>query len=434
MALYQAIERIKKVLWLLFFFFLPFVQALTFKVGFPLKLSEFALFLLLILYVSAGRFVKVPKISAILLGSLILWVAGSVVFNLFAVYDYPLRGYVSRFGYTGDSVSRFVYFLLAVAVFLLSVDAMCIYGIRPLQAWVGGAVVAASYSCYLTLFSALGWPVLLLPGMESPPQVIMGGVIRCGTFPEGNSMGLFLLVSAVVAVWIGRRGAAVFLLISILSTFATLSIVCGGIIGGMLLWDFIRNWPLKRKCFLLAVLLLMGAASTRTQFVRMFVVEKLVGSKQEHRPGNKVGEASFSRMDRLKSIEVAGRIGRNNPVWGVGLSNYSRHYGEYFDKKGLTEKVYREMVRDGKKVIPNNMYMELFAEAGIPGLLLFLSFLLYLLWMAIRSGNKYLSVGMFAVLICGNAWPSFIMIFLWAFFAFVLVAAKSKGNHIETSN
>ena len=71
--------------------------------------------------------------------------------------------------------------------------------------------------------------------------------------------------------------------------------------------------------------------------------------------------------------------------------------------------------RKNKRAIANNVYLEVWAEYGIGGFFIFVLFLLNTLIIAVRNKNDIITGGIIAMFVSFNAFPSFIMLFLWAF-------------------
>jgi O-antigen ligase len=404
---------IRHVLACVFFFFMPFTQALTFSVGFPLKFSELALIMLAAFYIPVGRKVLLPRPVLYLLSLLFTVVTVSLVVNLFWDYPYMLRNFVTRFGYTGDTISRYVYFVLALLSFYVSVDLFLSRRDTYVRWWIYGALAGAAYSWYLTLFSALRLPVYLLPGMTPPLQKIFGPVIRCGTFVEGNMMGLYMLLSAAIAFYSKRIRTGLFLLLTVFISFSTLSIIGVFLFMGLYLWRQI----LRRKnlVYIVPTLLLMITATIlflRTDFYKNNIQRKLFSSSS-----HVTTPESYSKVDRVFSIMTAYRMGLANPVLGVGLANYSRHYDHYAERGQLSPDTYKDLLRPNTRVIPNNIYIEIWAECGIAGLALFAAFLCVLLYYARGEPTNTLFPALLCMAICFIAYPSFIMIYLWSFMA-----------------
>jgi O-antigen ligase len=118
----------------------------------------------------------------------------------------------------------------------------------------------------------------------------------------------------------------------------------------------------------------------------------------------------YSRADRTNSALVGLRMALANPVLGVGISNYSRHYDHFNRDPRFITKI---------KSIPNNVFVEVLAETGILGLGLFL----YLLYLLFRKTNLdesgILKYGLFATLIYFVAFPTFSILYIWGFFGLI---------------
>jgi len=417
----------RDLLFRLFFFFMPFTQALTFNLGFPLKFSEMALLMLSALYLLFNRRIPMTRSLIWVLASLFMAVTISELYNLYRPFPYLLREFTTRFGYAGDSISRYVYFILALLAFFISTDAFLTDKQRYAKAWLAGAVVAASYSMYLTLFSALRWPVYLLPGMQNPPQTIDGVIIRCGTFLEGNMMGLYLILSAALAFYVKRFKTGFFLFFSSFSTISTLTIL--SIFVFLLI--FFQRIIFRRKylSYILPGLALLGLVIflfTRTSLYRSYVYNKLFAST-EH-----INDVSaYSKTDRLYSIHDAWRMGASNPLLGVGLANYARHYDHFADQAGFDPTFVRILSRTGQRVIPNNIYLEIWAECGAIALCIFLFLLGLLVVYSLSDRSKALFPAMVCLLICFIAYPSFIMIYLWSFMGLIAADRIATKKHLQ---
>lgn len=399
--------KIRHLLYCCFFFFMPFTQALTFKIGFPLKFSEMALIMLSTMFVIFDKKVQLPRSVTVLISALTLAITVSFVVNLFSTYPYLLKDYDTRFGYKGDSLARYIYYLLAVLAFLISVQIFLTDTNRYIRVWIYGALTAAIYTWYLSIFSALHLPYYLLPGMENPPQMIGNNIIRCGTFPEGNSMGLFFLASAALSLYIKRYKEALFLFASVLPTFSTLTVLSLFVF----LCIYLKKYIFKRPSVIIACLLILIPTlyfATKTQAYRLYVHNKLFGATM-----TVTNEGSYSRVDRLISLKSAYNMGKDNPVWGVGLSNYARHYAHYLKGLGLTTSTVETFTRAGVKTIPNNIYGEIWGESGAIAFFLFIVLLIQLLFYARTEKDNILTGMLIVMCICFNAYPSFIMIYLW---------------------
>lgn len=423
---------VRHMLYCVFLFFLPFTQALTFNVGFPLKLSELTLFILAFLYLLFNKRTSMPRPLALVFSLLFVVVTVSFAINLHREFPYILRTYETRFGYTGDSVARYIYFILALLSFFISLDIFLTDRERYVKVWMYGALAAGAYSLYLSVFSTLNLPVFLLPGMQHPPQTINGHIIRCGTFLEGNLMGLYLVLSAALCFYIGKIKEGIFLLVAVFTTFSTLSTVS----VFLFLVIYLQRQIFKRKylVYIIPAMLVMAGGLvlfTQTGFYKSYIHEKIFGS------ADKVTTAGdYSKVDRVFSTRAAFRMGTTYPVFGVGLANYARHFDYYVQRGNMPEHDYNTFLRKGEKVIPNNIYVEVMAESGVIALALFFAFLLLLLYYSRSDPSQALTPAVLSMMICFIAYPSFIMIYLWAFMAIPVAdyIARKRQTYARTES
>lgn len=94
-----------------------------------------------------------------------------------------------------------------------------------------------------------------------------------------------------------------------------------------------------------------------------------------------IGEADSSAEQRYILLQIAMQIARDNPVHGVGLGAYADAHGFYAESR--PEWAFGRGNRDA-----HNMYVNLAAETGIPGLVLFLLMLGSALLHAMRTETK----------------------------------------------
>lgn len=415
----RVILKLQSV-FILFLLFLPFTNALTIRVGFPLKLSELLLlFLILIIIASLISIDKIKPVSKInlLLIVFLIWATISFFVNSIWKYDYELKSVPYRVGPFFDSLMKLVYVYLAILTFFITQkfisrnDKILIY-------WCYGAILASSYSWYLFISSGLGLPYFKLMGMDEHPQQLMG-FVRCGTFKEGNYFGLYLLLSAVISFYLKRNKFGVFFIITIATTLSTMSLVSLIVLIMYLSRKFfLRKKVLLSFLFVLPILLISISKFSKTSFFQDHFYSKLF------EPSNKLTSRNFSKVDRVLTGRIAFKQGINNPLLGVGPYNYGLHYDEYNDFKTyfLNNSKWSNFYfqRKNKRAIPNNIYMELWSEYGIVGFLIFVLFLLSILIKAYRIKNDILVGGILALIISFNAFPSFIMLFLWVFLAIPL--------------
>ena len=400
--------------WLvLLFFFLPFNYALTLTIGFPLKISEICIFILCtiaFLFTSPQSF-RFPdyQITRILLYFTIL-VSVSVVVNLVWPYGYELKTFPVRLSQRADSLLKYFYFIIDVLVFLISYYAFKQNRKKYLKWWLYGSIVAAVYSFYLTFSSFFDLPVLLLWGMDELPQSILlgsGKIIRCGTFKEGNYMGVYLLICFIVAKFQNRRWLSLFFFLSIFTTFSSVAIITGLLF--LTITFFRANYTNKRLPLLLTFLgfmVISGGIAFQNEGVRLILIQKLTAETEN------INNNSYSKADRENSVKVSLKETINNPLLGVGLGNYGLHYDRYNAHTFFTYENFRP--------IPNNIYMEVLSETGICGFLLFITFLVLLFRISKYDSTKILRTGLFSLYLCFFAFPTFTVIFIWVFFGLIL--------------
>ena len=128
-------------------------------------------------------------------------------------------------------------------------------------------------------------------------------------------------------------------------------------------------------------------------------------------------------------LQTALEMIKKNPTIGVGIGNYGYLYNYYRPLKSIK----RAYVAKA-----HNAYLEIIAEIGIFGFVVFIGFLLYVLIMSIASIRKakgdlkVLAVGFFgcfsALLVNGLSFGIFAHNYTWVLFALLLSTLRIKGN------
>ena len=242
-------------------------------------------------------------------------------------------------------------------------------------------------------------------------------VRRAGTFTEGNLGGLYYALSFFIALQYRRfgrrrRGMA-FALLALSGTILSGSTAAILVLAMAVSVTYVLR---ARSAFarIRRTLLIVGAL--------VLVGTLMYGTGADFGIGEKLFEAdvtenSFSRIDRLTSIDIAIDLFLDSPWIGHGLQSYGflvndRLYGPLLD------------VYDGSfRRIPNNIYAELAAETGIVGLLLFGTFVFSLVRRIASSRgdkDKHLLGAMLTVLCYWMAFPTYSVLFVWAFFGLAL--------------
>lgn len=405
----------------IFFLLLPFSYALTFNVGFPLKISEIALFILVLLLILKFKFtfpiLETRIFSVLSIFILITLISTSI--NIFWEYPYQLQEYESRFGYKFDSILKFFYLLLAFFTFIICNNIFYLNEEKYVKYFLLGAFIASLYSWYLFLSGLLSLTPLLLPGMEEPQQLgtSMGIFIRSGTFKEGNYMGLFLVFSIILSFYLKKTRLAYFFIATLLTTFSSIALACTVLfLIGYYFKNFYNKKHLLRLIGVFIVLIVSFFLLLQTEDFKLLVVSKFTRGSGDI---SNVGE--YSKVDRMNSALVGFKIGLENPILGVGLSNYSLHY------KQFNEDIRFENIES--KRIANNIYVEIFAETGVFGFLLFLYLLVHLFQQTKYDETGALRFGILVCLVYFFAFPTFTTLYIWAFFGLVssLHARKNES-------
>ena len=143
---------LQKFLLIIFFIFMPFAQALTFDIGFPLKISEISMICIIFLYHNR---VKLKKCDVILICFMLIALLSFFV-NMLWEYNYTLNiNYTKRFGENIDSFSKFIYLFFIILSFIILRNVFDKNKVIYIKYFFLGAVLAIFYSWYLTLSGVL---------------------------------------------------------------------------------------------------------------------------------------------------------------------------------------------------------------------------------------------------------------------------------------
>ena len=421
-----------KSLFAAFLFFLPFTQALTFNLFFPLKISEILLFTILLtefarlnprkLNTAYFKEFKLPLLFA-LVATL------SCIVNLFWEYPYELSDASVRISNSWDSVLRLLYIYANFFAFYLAIKFIG-DDISILRYWLYGALSAALYSWYLVSFSASHLPVILLPGMGAIPQTIDGVIIRCGTFKEGNFFGLYLALSSVIAFHLGRKRMGWFLLASVITSFSTTAVISAFVFFSYLILKMLsrRNTVFLSLIIFVFFSVFMFFFKTSDFFIRN-VSNKLFDPMHTLTPDN------FSKVDRYLSARTAFLQGVHNPILGVGPNNYALHKSCYCDLGAVLDNPPPNLTfcdaNPSLHPIPNSVYFEVLAEYGFLGLFFFLLMLVKFYFMARKQKLFFISLGLLLCFFSLIAFPSFIMLFLWVYFAIPYAVKQNREKQVD---
>jgi O-antigen ligase len=401
---------------------LPFTLGLTLSLRFPLKIYEVALGLAALTCLAELRIPSLPaaRRAALPVGGLI-WFAFLIllVHTGFPPHGLESLNIESRFGPLGDGISKAVYLVLALLGFLLVAWHSYRDEDAAVHAWLVGSYFASAYAWYLLASALAGVEPFLLPGIGEAQRGAFGSmvVIRSGTFQEGNYFGLYLVLSTALALYAGRRSVALLLSATALTTFSTVNLLALAV-----LWTLVSIKPSgpnvgsqRRVLYRAAGLaLIVGVVAVlfSTGYLQSVVLGKLTG------------EDVGSRLERLNQALTGLRMFWAHPIAGVGLSQYGYYYDRY---QFLSVALPVDPVL--AKHIANNVYIELLSELGAVGFLLFAAFLVQLWRLARAPRLRPLRYGLISALIALNAFPTMSVMFLWAFFGFLVgVSSHDAGT------
>ncbi|MBD3843533.1 MAG: hypothetical protein IE909_16960 [Campylobacterales bacterium] len=114
-------------------------------------------------------------------------------------------------------------------------------------------------------------------------------------------------------------------------------------------------------------------------------------------------------------------MGLDNPILGIGLSNFALHYKHYNEIRGVGFEAYNF------KVIPNNVYAEIFSELGLIGFFIFIVFIYTLYKKTLYDKSHILRFGFIGSLVYFFAFSSFTILFIWVFFG--LISSLKKEHY-----
>jgi O-antigen ligase len=180
---------------------------------------------------------------------------------------------------------------------------------------------------------------------------------------------------SIVALLIGlRRGAIIALVVMMI------------LIGIGLAAKHIQLADRRRLVVILAVLIVAaGVVGVR---YRQAIVFRIQGATQ-------LQSVEGGLTNRLRGWITAWEMGKRNALIGVGQSGYSAEYGEYrpyfasnSDNAAIVKGLAGEDSDEIRSPQVHNEYLQIFAELGLVGLLLFGAFWLLLGWRLWQRGNR----------------------------------------------
>ena len=141
---------------------------------------------------------------------------------------------------------------------------------------------------------------------------------------------------------------------------------------------------------------------------------------------------SFSRIDRLLSIVTALNIFSEAPIFGSGIQSYGFLANTY-----LTDGPFAAFYDYSFRRIPNDVYVEIAADLGLVGMLLFFGLLARIVYAAYRSeqdNRRNILACLIGMLVYYVAFPTYTMIYVWVFFGLALrYASPSPSSSAVTA-
>lgn len=420
----KLIYKIGFILFCVFFISLPFVHSLTINVGFPLKISEVSLFLALICLPAFVNFTTLSLLRPYILtlSIFLLIVSFSTVINIVWDYPYPLNTSNFRFNPALGSIFKTLYVYFAVIAGIATFICLKKNESFIINLILAGGILAAAYAWYLFWFSLLGIHYHTLPGTEQYPQAALfkfGHFIRCGTFKEGNHMGLYLLTTGILAFYNKKYIIGGVLFITTITTASSIAIFTSLLFIAMVI---IHKGYLAGKLIpIMSIFLALLISATLILYSYSpdfrYLTAKIIPNKS-----NETADAVYSQNERLNLAKASIRMAVENPFTGIGLTKFSAHYPHFNKDVSFNEK--------NEKMLPNNIYLEILSEAGFIALILFTAFLIQLL---LNINSFILKSGLVVIMIYWMAYPTFTILFLWVYIGVCWFNGSKNSKNLQVN-
>jgi O-antigen ligase len=396
--------------------FVPFQQALTVQVGFPLKISEVAGLLAVAMMMLEGRKAAFKFHGGGKLALMAVILALSTAANL--TRDLPVpnpQGYTR--GLTADIIQYMAY---AGIVLIVGWFAATRLGPDRIGAGISTAVRLAAIYCAVQAVLFLGGASLILAAVNGKVQSGSAYGLRLprnGPFLEGNYLGFFAGIAFFIMIRRKDKLGAVLALACLLYSQSTTGIL--GLLAGLLLIVLLR--PTGKIVSLLALLGLVGAvAMTFIPAANAYVAQQLgkLGLVDTEGLSRNIG---YSLRSRSVNTDTGFSMMLDNPFLGVGPGRYGAWYSTYTNYVGLPTN-FNEGV---ERAIANNSYVQIFAELGAIAGIAFTLLLAGILW-RLRKGQRS-DLALAAFLIVGlNATPAWTVLPVWFAIAYLGTATATR--------
>lgn len=402
---------------------IPFQQAFTVRMGFPLKLVEvFGILAVLSFAVEYRREILKWRgdiwnsVHARIVLLFATVVAVSTIVALFRDHPaarpeaYPQGVQIDLLLYSGYAA---IALALYVAVSTISRWNLLVRALRI-------AVRLAAIYCVVQLIL---WAVDVdwleyVNGHLQVGQLYGVSLPRNGPFLEGNYFGFFVVVSLFLVARsrdLVGVGLCVLMLCYSQSTTAFVALLVGVIF-------MILLQPTWRSIVALAVGSLVAVALFFiVPTANRFVVAQLTKLGLIE---NALGDAyGYSLRTRTVNTETAISIAKEFPFFGVGQGRYGLYYWDYLDRTGLPSNFGERATRP----IANNVYAQIASETGIIALGAFLALLIVIVVIA-RKDGQFATGSAVAAAVCLVAFPAWTNLMPWVLLALVVRTVGSERS------
>lgn len=395
---------------------LPFQQAFTLSVGFPLKASEVLAIAGVVVTIASnpGRVLRIR--GRFILAGLLFVTLLSSAWNLFTEpfgetsEAYPMGLGLDILQYTGYAGLAILYFACLSTV-----------NSRRLMWALSWAVRLAAAYCVLQV-------VIWSLDLNAITHAINGNIQigsqygidlpRNGPMREGNYTGFF--GAAATFLMVRYKDAigclcGVFLIFYSQSTGAIVGVV-GALVAGVILRPRLRKFIVSAiaTAVIAGVVLLVPALRhlATGQLIKLGLIQNTRGTSY-----------GYSLRARTVSSETGFSIAFDHPIFGVGAGRYGYHFWDYIDMTGLPSHYGRALTRP----IANNAYAQIAAESGLVALCVFGALLVFIIWKS-RKDSAMLLGAVVSMSIGIIAFPAWTVLSLWGLLGIVL-SAISNGDH-----
>ena len=400
----------------------PFQQAFTVNIGFPLKISEVAVGLALAVLFLQWRAPKSRMTGQGLIGILLLIVLISTGFHLLLPIPGP-SGPAYPQGLTFDIIQYCAYGVVVIAAAWAAAT-------RLGPEWISRALAIA---VRLAALYSLLQLTLRLAGVDAALTAVNGAsqigtlygidLTRNGPFLEGNYLGFFAGVSLFICLKRKDTLGVVASLFCLFYSQSTTGLV--GLVVALLVISLTR--PSSVIAVILSTLGLVAVFAvafipTVNEFVtRQLAKLGLVDASQFS------ANINYSRRSRTVNTETGFTMGTENPLLGVGPGRYGYWYDEYTDFTGLPANFNSNIIRP----IANNSFAQIYAELGAIAFIVIVLLFLAVLWKLRRAHFADLAMVVF-VIVGMNATPAWTVLPIWFAIAYLTTVrpdSNKPGKH-----